>query len=431
MKPREAALKALYKIEKEGAYSNIALKETLFASSLDGRDKAFVTNLVYGVVMHKNSLDYVLARYSSVKLKKLSDYVLLILRMGVYQLFYMDKVPSSAAINESVKLSKKYAARSSGFINAVLRNADRGGDIIKASSDISIRLSYPEEIVNLFSSQLGDKRAESLMEALNSFSSMTVRANSMKISAQELSEKLSEICEAKVIPDVKNAVFVSGLDVAGSELYKSGYFSVQGISAMLSVEALDVRPGMRVLDMCAAPGGKTTYIGELLKGEGEVIAHDIHEHKIELINKNIKRLGIKNASSKTGDACVICAEYLEGFDRVLCDVPCSGLGIIAKKPDIKWTFKPSYIAKTQLRILENGAKYLKRGGEMVYSTCTLNKKENEDVINLFLENNEGYELLGFEKLISSRFSGAERGYITLYPDIDKADGFFIAKIKRK
>lgn len=429
---REVALRTLHKIDSEGAYSNIALKEELLKAGLDSRDNAFVTNLVYGVISRRLTLDYVIKTYSSVKLKKLSVFVLDILRMGIYQIFFMDKVPDSAAVNESVKLANKYAKRSMGFVNGVLRSVIRGGDILADIKDISVKYSFPGEICDVFIRDLGAKRAESLMKSLNSQAAMTIRANSLKVTAEELKEKLCGCgVSAELIDGVPYVLRVSGLDVSGSDLYKKGFYTVQGVSAILSVMALDAKPGQNVIDMCSAPGGKTSFIAELMKNEGEIRAFDIHPHKIDIIEKNMERLGISIVQAACVDGTVEISRLKGWADKVIADVPCSGLGIIQKKPDIKWAFEPSELSNIQIKILKNAASYLKEGGELIYSTCTLNKQENEDVINEFLAENKEFELVDFRELIPERFRKETPGYMTLYPDIDNTDGFFIAKIRRK
>lgn len=429
--PREVALKILHKIDKDGAYTNIAVKDGLAASGLDARDKGFVSEMVYGIVSRRLTLDYFIKKYSSVKLKKLSLYVLELLRMGIYQIYFMDRVPESAAVNESVKLAKRYAGRSAGFVNAVLRSIIRGGDSISDIQSIMERYSFPDSIYNVFKRDFGEQRAIDIMKSLNEKPHMTLRANTLKVTADELLRLLEHDGITAEPGDAAASVFVSGMDVGGSRLYRDGFFTVQGTAAMLSCAALGVKPGMSVIDMCAAPGGKTTYLCELMKNSGSVRAFDIYDHKIELIRQNAKRLGITIIDASVSDAAVIKEELFESADRVMADVPCSGLGIIAKKPDIKWAFEESSLPGLQLKILENAAMYLKHGGSLIYSTCTLNKQENECVVEKFLSQNTEFEPEDFGGLIPKRFSCSGRGYITLYPDTDRTDGFFIAKIKRR
>lgn len=407
---RQTALSVLYSIEFEGAYSNLALLEELKKSELNKQDKAFVTGLVYGVVSMKRALDAVILKYSSVKPKKLSKYVLLILRMGIYQIMFMDKVPESAAVNESVKLASRYASKSKGFVNGVLRSVIRGGFEFQNVCD---RLSYPDWMYEKWKEEIED--AEALMAALNESPPMSIRANTLKTTNEELIKKLElEGIEAR--EDRFGAILVSSLNVSSSKLFSDGFFTVQDSAAYLAAKTLSPKAGERVLDLCAAPGGKTTHIAELMENKGEVIATDIHPHKIKLIEDAARRLSITIISAMVKNAEVYDESFYESFDRVLADVPCSGLGIIRRKPDIKWNEEPGEdLYKIQKNILDCASKYVKAGGTVVYSTCTLNKFENEDRINEFLATNSNFKLMEMK---------------TLYPHIDETDGFFIAKLRK-
>lgn len=408
---RQAALMVLYSIEFEGAYSNLALLDGLKNSGLSPEDRGFATSLVYGVVSMKRTLDAVISKYSSVKPKKLSKYVLLILRMGLYQLMFMDRVPPSAAVNESVKLASRYAGKSRGFVNGVLRSAVRGGFELENVCD---RLSYPDWLYEKWTAELGE-RAEDLMVALNQPPDMTIRANSLKIKNEELIEKLkNEGAEAR--EGENGAILVSGLNVSASKLFNDGFFTVQDSAAQMAAKVLSPKSGERVLDICAAPGGKTTHIAELMGNSGEVLAFDIHEHKIKLIYDAAERLGISIIKARCQDAAEYDEALFESFDRVLADVPCSGLGIIRRKPDIKWNAAPDGgLYEIQERILGCASKYVKQGGVLVYSTCTLNRLENEHRIEEFLKANREFSLEEMK---------------TFYPDTDKTDGFFIAKLQK-
>ncbi len=419
--PRETALLALYEIEYGGAYSNMAVKDALKKLD-DSRDKGLVTQLVYGVVRRKLTLDYIISKYSKVKIKKLSKYVLLILRMGVYQLYFTDKIPESAAVNESVKLAKKYAGKSSGFVNGILHSVIRGKETLEYPKDkienLSVKYSFPEEIVEL----LWDTGfCEELLESLNCEPETSVRVNTLK------KEELET--EMEISPVYSGARILKGTDVAENPDYREGRIIPQDIAAMMASIALSPKPSETVIDMCAAPGGKTTHLAELMENKGKIYAFDIHPHKIEIIKKNAERMGISIIDAKLGDGCRLQEEILEKADKVLCDVPCSGLGIIRRKPDIKWNKDDiEELPEIQYKILENAAKYLKVGGELVYSTCTILKRENEDVITRFLEENKNFELS--EITLPGKLQRENKGYITLYPNIDGTDGFFISKIKR-
>ena len=419
--PREAALLALYEIEYGGAYSNMAVKDALKKLD-DNRDKGLVTQLVYGVVRRKLTLDYIISKYSKVKIKKLSKYVLLILRMGVYQLYFTDKIPESAAVNESVKLAKKYSGKSSGFVNGILHSVIRGKDALEYPKDkmenLSVKYSFPEEMVEL----LWDTGfCEELLQSLNCEPETTVRVNALKKEELETPMETSPIYEG--------ARILKGTDGAENPDYQKGRIIPQDIGAMMASIALSPRSGDTVIDMCAAPGGKTTHLAELMENKGKVYAFDIHPHKIEIIKKNAERMGVSIIDARLGDGCQLQEAFLEKADKVLCDVPCSGLGIIRRKPDIKWNKDDiEELPQIQYKILKNASKYLKVGGELVYSTCTIIKRENEDVINRFLKENENFELS--EIKLQGKLQRENKGYITLYPNIDGTDGFFISKIKR-
>ncbi|MBQ7986001.1 MAG: 16S rRNA (cytosine(967)-C(5))-methyltransferase RsmB [Clostridia bacterium] len=420
--PREAALFALYEIEYNGAYSNMAVKDAL-PKLTDSRDKGLVTQLVYGVVRRKLTLDYIISRYSKVKIKKLSKYVLLILRMGVYQLYFTDKIPESAAVNESVKLAKKYCGKSSGFVNGILHSVIRGKDTLEYPKDkienLSVKYSFTEEMVELF---WDTGFCEELLDALNGEPETTVRVNTLK------NEELETECEVSQI--YSGARILKGTDIANNPDYQKGRIIVQDIAAMMASLALSPKPNDTCIDMCASPGGKTTHLAELMENKGRIYAFDIHPHKIEIINKNAERMGISIIDAKVGDALKLNQELIGKADKVLADVPCSGLGIIRRKPDIKWNKDEiETLPEIQLKILENASKYLKDGGELVYSTCTILRRENEDVVMRFLEENKDFELLPIE--LPQKLARENKGYITLYPNIDGTDGFFICKVKRK
>lgn len=422
---RETALLTLYEIEYNGAYSNMTLKKALRIKGMAQCDKALITQLTYGIVRYKLTLDYIISAYSKIKLKKLSKYVLLILRMGVYQLYYTDKIPASAAVNESVKLAKRYAPKSAGFVNGILHSVIRGKDSLKFPSErikyLSVKYSFTEEIVKILSEY---EFCGELLKSLNREPKTTLRLNRLKADALNI-----DGAEIEKSPLYEYAYYADGFDVGASKEYENGCFIAQDIAAMMIAEALNPKKGDFCIDVCAAPGGKTTHLAELMENEGKIAAFDIHEHKTEIIRKNAERMGIGIIETYCRDASCTAKEFIGTADKVLADVPCSGLGIIARKPDIKWNKEDiDELPMLQYKILETSAEYLKPGGELVYSTCTLNKRENEGVVNEFLKNNGEYEL---EKIILPPPLMRENdGMITLFPNIDGTDGFFMAKIKR-
>lgn len=422
---REAALLALYGIEYEGAYSNIALKDILNKKIADERDRALASAIVYGVCAHKLTLDYYISELSAVKLKKISKYILQILRMGIYQIKYMDKIPQSAAVNESVRLARRYGHKASaGYVNGVLRAACKKE--LAPPKDAYLRYSFAKEIQDRLFADYGE-RAESIMQALNREPKMTIRANTLKISREELTEKLG----AKACPLAPEALYVKRLDTAASREFADGLFTVQDASPMAACLALDVKSGQNVIDVCAAPGGKTTYIAELMQNCGKITAFDIHEHRAELIRKNAARLGINIIEAVQQDAAVFREELAQSADRVLADVPCSGLGIARRKPELKYKTDTGELPDIQLSILKCAAKYVKPGGVLVYSTCTIFKSENKDVIDKFLAENKGFSPESMQKFLPDGFSEDEPGFMTVLPDEVDCDGFFIARLRKR
>lgn len=438
--PRHIALKTLYEIEKNDIYANIALKKALANSMIKPIDKAFVTNLVYGVIKNRLRLDHIISQFSSIKLKKLSDFVLLILRMGVYQIIFMDKVPTSAAVDECVKLAAKYAPKSKGFINAVLRNIHRGKDGITYPNDkvqyLSVYYSYPPELVSMWLSGMSYVECKALLEAMNTPSGTTIRVNTQRIAADGLIKRLASQGISAKPAKLEDALTIEGTDIANLDEYLQGLFTPQGESSMLAPIVLAPKQDMLVIDLCAAPGGKSTYISQLMQNTGKVIAFDIYAHKLELIRQNAKRMGADNIDAKEQDATMLAHECISKADRVLADVPCSGLGIIGKKPDIKWKVARedvSSLTKLQYNILSCGAKYLKPGGELVYSTCTINDAENIDQCRRFITENPEFEMIDIRQYLPQSLSDttAKEGYIQILPHIHGMDGFFICKMRKK
>lgn len=417
MNTRELAVKTLYEIEYNGAFSNIAIKDALAKNELTRQEKDFFVGLVYGTLDKKLTLDYIIGKFSKVKLKKISKFILIILRIGIYQLKYMDSVPESAAVNESVKLARRYGhSASAGFVNGLLRTASKNEVTYPTDKCeyLSVKYSFPMQMCEKWVSDFGFEFTQELMKAFEKPSSLILRANTLKITVEELAKMLNEKGIETEITD--DGIKADGFDIASDELYKNGYYTVQDTAAMQSAKQLSPKEGETVIDMCAAPGGKTTHMAELMKNRGEIKAFDIYEHKIELIKKNAKRLGIDIIDAQVRDASIYYEELHGSADKILCDVPCTGTGIIGRKPDIKHNRREDAdITALQRKILDNGAKYLKSGGELLYSTCSIEREENEGVVDAFLADNSGFEKI-YEK--------------TYYPHIDGCDGFYVCKIKK-
>lgn len=421
---REAALKTLYAVDKDGAYMNIALNDTIGAFRLSQLDAALCTELVLGVQRNRLYLDNIISNLSSIKLKKISVWILNILRMGIYSLRFLEKIPPSATINECVKLAKRYGhAKSSGFVNAVLRKAVTSGDFLPPEGTLeylSVYYSYPEWIVEKWQKE-GIKDLVSLLEAGNKTPPTYLRRNLLK-GDFEIPEGIEKASLGN------NAyIYTKGGAFHGSDLQREGFFSIQDVASQLAVEALEVEKGMEVLDLCAAPGGKSEYIAEIMGNTGRVVACDLYPHKTELIDKSCERLGITIVETMVNDAEKYNGEFEDKFDRVLLDAPCSGLGIIRRKPDIKWTKGAndcSVLVQTQYRMLRHAMHYVKKGGIMVYSTCTISRMENEQMVKTFLREHKNFEALPTDYM-------TEGGCCQLLPHLTNTDGFFIARFIRR
>lgn len=441
-KAREIALKALYKIEKEDAYSNIALNQVLKENkNIDERDVGLISELVYGTITWKLTLDEIIKKYSNIKLKKISVWILNILRMGIYQIIFLDKIPKSAAVNESVNLAKRYGHKSSSnFVNAILRkvsvNDYKELEEIKDDKErISKTTSMPMWIIEELLKQKDIKEVEEICKNSNLKPNTTIRINKLKTNKKELEEKLGKrkikylegsLEDFFVLKKVKN--------IENIDLFKEGFFTVQDEGAGLIVDVLAPKEDECILDACSSPGGKTTYIAEKMKNKGKIEAWDIHEHRVKLVQNAAKRLGINIIQAKTQDATEFNQDLVGKFDKILLDVPCLGLGVIKRKPDIKWKRKKEdieEIAKIQKAILDNCSKYLKKNGELVYSTCSILKEENEDIIERFLKENLDFKICkenekNYENIV---IFGEKDKYINIYPS-NENDGFFICKLRK-
>lgn len=429
---RSTALKALYNIEKSGAYINIELKKCLDSAEISDADKRLATEICHGTVKYKINLDFYIKNASSIKINKISPYVKIILRMGVYQIKYMDKIPVSAAVNESVKLAKRYGgARSGGFVNAVLKKiANSEVEYPKDKAEfLSVKYSYPLELCEKFISDFGFDFAKDIMEKSLERPKIYIRVNTLKISVDEFLKILDgEGVEYEKSTLCADAVRVSKLGfLLKSKYFPDGLFYVQDLSSMLACKILAPKKGASVLDICAAPGGKSTYIAQLMQNDGEIYSSDIYEHKIKLISENAKRLGIDIIKPCISDATAENKAYFDKFDFVLADLPCSGLGIVNKKPEIKYSVTQndiSNLADMGLEILNNCAKYVKKGGTLVFSLCTFTKDEGEENVKKFLLQNKNFALEEIDIDIEND------GFITFYPHIYGTDGFFTAKFIR-
>ena len=422
---REIALKILFEIEEKKAYSNIVLDEYLDKNreKLSNRDINFVSELVYGITTWKLTIDVIIQKYSKINLKKISPWVINILRLGIYQTIFLDKIPKSAAVNESVNLTKKYAYKSTGFVNAILRKVEKIdyeelSTISNEQERISKQYSLPLWIVNKFVEQYGIEKAENIAKYSNERPKLTIRVNTLKITEERLECELQKREIEYEKSNIKNFIYLNNIkNLSKLDLFENGYFTVQDEGAGKIVILLEPKSGETILDACGAPGGKTTYIAELMQNNGEIFAWDIHEHRVKLINENAKRLGANIIKLEVNDASKYNEKYYEKFDKILLDVPCMGLGVMKRKPDIKWQRREEEIeeiAQLQLKILLNCSKYLKENGILVYSTCSLLKEENENVIKQFIEI-EKYNILKQENIMVTQNS----------------DGFFVCRMQKR
>lgn len=435
---RQVAFEALLKVHRDGAYSNLAVDSLLKENSqLDDRDKAFVSNLVYGTIDRLILIDYNLSLYLNQPVRKLKPELHTILRMGTYQLLFMDRVPSRAAVNESVNLAKvNKSSFAASLVNAVLRRvADNGLRLPEKSETdpdyLAIKYSCPEWLISLWIKAYGFDNAVALAEKALEAPPVTVRANTTKISADELIWKLAEEGVVSEKTDIaENALILSNTgSVDELNAYKEGLFHAQDLASQLCCEALDPKEGETVFDLCSAPGGKAFTIAEKMNNTGVVRAFDIYQSRVELIRSGANRLGLSNVYSYLSDAAIFNENYGVA-DRVLCDVPCSGLGIIRRKPEIRFKKNADIdnLPELQYRILCNATKYLKQGGRLVYSTCTLNPAENSEVCDRFLAEHPDFRNVNVLPDVP-RYSSEDK-YLTLMPHINSTDGFFIAAFEK-
>lgn len=428
--PRYLAAKLLDKTFGSGSFSNIQLNSGLERSGLDAQGKRLCTAIYYGVIQRKISLDYILAQYCSRPLAKMDSIIVTILRCGIYQLLFMDGIPDNAAVNESVALAKKFGKTSAaGMVNAVLRNFIRSGKKFEVKSGgingISVKYSISEELAESLIKDYGEEKIRAFLESSLGDGATYIRRNPLKCTDTELREALAG---TDLVSDDEICYRCSGGDLISTKAFKLGYFHVQDISSQICCMALAPSENDVVLDICAAPGGKTFTMAELMGGKGIINAFDLHEKRVKLIRDGAERLGLSNISAKAGDASKFDPE-LPKYTKILCDVPCSGFGVIRHKPEIKYKklSEVEGLPEIQYNIAVNALNYLAPGGEMVYSTCTVRRAENELVVERILDSHPELELMELPLIFGSKFSSP----LTLFPDGElNCDGFFIAKFKK-
>ena len=435
MSARETALAVLTSMRKEEGWANSLLKEQIARDQLDRRDAALATRLVYGVVQNRLKLDFYLQQVLTGKVKSLRPVLRDILHLGLYQLYFMDKIPASAAVNESVALAKRYCkkmANAAALVNGVLRSAQRLGENRKEPESLSDRYSHPENLIALFRGYVGEEKLEPMLRANNDAPETVIQVNTMKTTAARLLTSLeAEGVSARPHPWMKNCLILGSTGaIEHLHAFEEGEFYVQDAAARLAVDVAEIKPGMRVVDCCAAPGGKSFAAAMALEGEGEIFASDLHAHRVSLIEKGAQRLGFDNITASQRDASQEKEEWEGTMDAVIVDVPCSGYGIIRKKPDIRYKDPDTMnqLPQLQLQILSAQAKQVKKGGVLIYSTCTLVRRENEGVVEKFLKAHTDFTL---EKLALPEVFPENKGMLRLLPGEYDTDGFFIARFRRR
>ena len=433
---RQTAFSILLKIEKDKAYSNIALDSAVRELSLDSTDCAFISRLVYGVTERKITLDYVISQFLNQPIKKLKAEVLVILRIGTYQILYMDKIPDSAAVNESVSLAKNNkSSYASGVVNAVLRKVSlEKENVFKSLSGderLSILYSAPIDLVRFLMHHYNEENAEEILKSALNKKEITIRVNTLKTTQNELIEILEKENISTEITSLKDALIINTKGaVYELDAYKKGLFYVEDVSSQICVKELGLKENYKLIDICSAPGGKSFTASQYMNNTGKIYSCDIHEHRVELIKSGAKRLGIENIIPTVNDATIFNEKFINA-DCVLCDVPCSGLGIIGKKPEIKYKSLDEIkeLIPIQKEILSTASKYVKKGGTLVYSTCSINPNENRKVCDWFLKEHEDFYSVKVSP--ESERCIDEGDYLTLLAHINNCDGFFIAKFIKK
>ncbi|MBF0710154.1 MULTISPECIES: 16S rRNA (cytosine(967)-C(5))-methyltransferase RsmB [unclassified Gemella] len=432
---REYAYAILINVFLDDAYSNISINKVFSKNNISSKDKKYITQLVYGSIKNKLYIEHIIKRFSKGRIK---PKVRILILMSLYQILKLDKTPDFAAVNEAVKLSKKiFGLHTSKFVNAILRNIIRNIEKIDyvfkdEDEEIIIKYSCPRSLYMILKEQYGKEKAISIVKSFNTTSENSIRINLLKITKSDLINYFEDrgisVKESSVAED---CLLVSSIDITDPK-FQEGYYIIQDEASALVAHALEENreKTLNILDVCAAPGGKSLHIASLYNNSC-LISCDKYQHKLKLIADNAEKLGITNICIQQQDATELNIEFLNRFDVIICDVPCSGMGVIKNKPEIKYKVDDSYIRKLtdlQLEILENSIKYLKPEGCLIYSTCTIDKRENEYNINRFLEKNPNFNLENIR--LSNQFEKIQTGMIKILPDDYNCDGFFICKLRK-
>ena len=438
---REIALEVLYKVEEKGAYSNVQLNYVLEKYNPGFQERSLATSLVYGVLRRRNTLDWQIEQFSKRPVKKMTVWIRNILRQGVYQLLYMEKIPQSAACNEAVKLARKKGHEGvSRFVNGIMRNIARNLSHLtwpEAKEEfISVYYSHPDWLVKHWAELFGWEKTEEICRADNAVPALSIRGNRLKITAEGLQERLA----AEGVASRQSSLAKEGLLLEGSSSlsrltsYQEGLFQVQDESSMLVGKVVAPKPGERILDCCSAPGGKTTHLAELMDNQGEIIANELQKSKLTLIDAACQRLGIDIVQTVNHDGRDLSQLYQDKMDRVLLDAPCSGLGILRRKPDARWRKSLSQVkelVELQSELLSSAASCVRPGGVLVYSTCSIEPEENIRQIRDFLKKHQDFYLSDLAPYLPAVLQSSieDKGMLQLYPGM--TDGFFICRMERK
>lgn len=438
---RQLAYQALYEIIQKGAYSNLTLQNMQNTHQLKRVDERLLTELVYGVLRKYNYLSWIISQMSSKPLRKIHISVRILLCLGLYQIVFLDKVPDSAAVNESVKIAHKVTHSGNvRFVNGVLRNFLRHRDDFQVENKVAdfltrsaLQYNEPEWLVRRWNNEFGPDKAREIFCSFNDSPVLTIRINLLKTDKEQFISALADReIKADEVSFFSNAFVIKNhADILFSYFIPKGYAYVQSLSSMVPAAVLNPQPGDTVLDMCAAPGSKTTQMAEMMKNKGRIDAWDLYPHKISLIESNAKRLGISIIHATARDASKHDSAYAEKYDRILLDAPCSGLGVLGHKPEIRWRRTEKGLEEfppLQKKLLAEAAGCLKHGGTLVYSTCTLNRDENEQVISWFLKCFPEFYAEDFQ---IGQFKNSEKGMMSIFPSECNSDGFFAAKLRRR
>ncbi|HSJ38369.1 MAG TPA: 16S rRNA (cytosine(967)-C(5))-methyltransferase RsmB [Planococcus sp. (in: firmicutes)] len=434
---RDAAFSILWAVENKQAYSNLLLHQTIESYGISAKNRGLLTEITYGTLQHQMTLDYYLEPFLK---GKVEPWVKTLLRMSLYQIVYLDRVPSHAVIHEAVEIAKRRGHGGvASLVNGVLRSVQRSGvrsfnTIADPIEKISIETSHPAWMIKRWAEQFGLEKTREMALENNKIPSQTVRVNLVKATVEEAIEMLEseglEAVRSKIIPE---CLVVTGGQPARTTTFEKGFITIQDESSMLPSYALQVKPGMKVLDMCAAPGGKSTHIAEKLENKGTLLSMDLHPHKVKLIRESADRLGHSVIETEVGDGKKSVERFgKEQFDRILVDAPCSGLGVIKRKPDIKYTKKEedfSRLQEIQIELLEQAAQLLKPDGILVYSTCTVDNTENRGTAERFLK--EHPEMERIQVSLPEALGIKHTGFVQIFPQDFGSDGFFIAAFRKK